>query len=228
MQRDVAIAQILKQLGNRQTDATLQQYAIDEMVNEQNEAEHGTVLPWFLISLYDDATFVTVANQNYVSSPTGFLRELDDDPADIGALWWYDTTASGDPWTPIYKEEWSINTRKNTTGTPGKPNRYSLVGDKLYLFPTPDDAYLLRILANFADTSLSGTYGGSGATTENNWLLYAPKLLIARTGKILARNYLKDDASEKAFTTSEQEAWTTLLTHDTARREAAIMRAMGV
>jgi len=227
MQRDTAVNQLLDQCGQRRSDTTLQQAAIDQFVNEQNEAERGPLLPWFLIQLYENASFVTVAGQNYVATPTGFLREMDDDHADIGCLWYYNAAVS-DPWVPVYKEDMSINKRKWGGDDQGYPRRYSVVGGNIYLYPTPANVLSLRLLAYFADTSLTGAYGGAGSTTENLWLTEAPKLLIARAGKVVARAYAKDEASERTFKEAEGEAWATLLTHDTARKEAGIMRAMGV
>lgn len=62
---------------------------------------------------------------------------------------------------------------------------------------------------------------------ENAWLKYVPDLLIAKTGLIIAGEYLKDTDLVTLFGAQQERAVKRLANFETAREEANRSRRMG-
>lgn len=189
MTRGEAIAEVALGLGNR-TDLDAQIGV--QLQRAQRALEEDAALQKlpFLLSEYTRTN--TTAGEERVALPVDFLGEYDE-----GTLWIYDATLS-DPWKELEKG-WLEELKAYYVGE-GEPKEYALSGGYFRLFPTPDDAYELRMLywqrqptlVNLGDT--------------NAWLTEAADLLIAETGVRTAK-YVRDAAALKMFAADRQVAY---------------------
>lgn len=168
MLRDTAVQTIAYRLGNR-TD--LNARIISEMQLVQTRLEQAAVLPWFLDFLKDDIS-VAQGDTSFVV-PTDFLRLPDED----SGIWVVDD--DGNP-QELKRDSLSRNRRLIfDTTRDALPVRYTLLGDRVYLFPAADAARTVHMLYSAADDVLS-------VNIENGWLKHAPDLIIAETCKVIA------------------------------------------
>lgn len=167
---DEAIADIQRGMGYR-TDLS------DEIVLELNKRmrilERRPVRPWFLLSEWHQ-TVLEIGEQR-VQLPSDFLFEYEE-----GMLYIYDEEDLEDPWKELTKDDEDF-LRQYQLGD-GPPEFYSIAADYIVLFPVPDDEYIIKMKYYKKDAAIT-----TGAGT-NLWLTYAPDLLIAETGYIVAAN----------------------------------------
>ena len=218
MDRDSAISLLkirLKRVADTNIDTTIVTVLqhVQETILEENEW-----LPWFLLSEF--LTITTTANEERIAVPTdvnftgnNFLNEYEN-----GALWRIDASLDAGR-KLLVKDDYDSLYRRYKTST-GKPSHYSLDGDYFRLFPTPDDAYTLKMRCYLKDTRLD-------SNVENNWLKYAADWLMAETGFIIARDVLRDKVAEANMTTDIGRAKDRLLKKDIARKEANMEATMG-
>jgi hypothetical protein len=179
MLRDDARQRVQNTLGFR-TDRADE--IVDALRDAQVNLEQEPVLPWFLKTEVTSQS--TTDGEERVVIPPNFLRENDED-----ALWYFNASAT-DPaneWTPLAKDELEI-LRETHPGS-GSPLAYHL--DDLYfrIFPTPDAAYLLKIIHYKEAAVLT-------SNIENDWLKYFPYLMIGEAGRLIAPGFR--DAQGKA------------------------------
>lgn len=193
-----AIDMIMDRLNR--TDSALRSTILREMnLLMHSKLEMGPSPPWFLLA-DDPTTMVTVAGQEWVTLPTGFLRF--DDDAEIGGIFIYDSEITGpDRWQELPRS--SYNKMQNyyyAEDSGSVPAVYDLVDDKAYFRPVPDDVYQLRIWGYFADTDCT-----DGATA-NQWLTKAPDVLIAETAHQVARVHLRNPELAQSMEPDRQAA----------------------
>jgi hypothetical protein len=212
-----AISLLKGQLGNW-SSTNIDVAIINEMQAAQRRLERGAELPWFLWIDTDEAgTNLTLsANTERVALPTNFLRE--DDDADISPVFKYDA-GEDDVWTALIKKDYSKIKQENP-GV-GTLYYYDILGSNLYFRHVPDVDTTIRMLYYRKDTVITA------GTTETLWLQYAPDLIIAEAGKVIAGQYLKDMAAMQAFAARSAEEQSILVIDNTARREAGYKRMMG-
>lgn len=184
MTRDAAVTLMMGRLGQR---VGLEAQLISELQLAQSRLEGGELMPWFLET---SGTINTVANQNWVAVPTGFIRETDD-----RGTW---ITGSDGEYSELKKDDYQWLKGAYAGQNPGKPLGYALVGAKLYLFPTPDAIYPIEFWYFSVDTVLS-------TNIENAWLKYSPDLLIGTAGIAMA-GFLRDQGAIALFSGQESEA----------------------
>jgi len=192
MNRDTAVASIARALGNR-TDQN--DNIVAEMQVQQVRLEQDTRLnPWWLES--EMSTASTTASEERVAVPANWTAQYE-----LGGMWIYDpATGVGDE-TELYK--YDIDDLKRTYGnTEGRPKGYARTGLYYRFVPIPDQVYTLRQLYYKKDTVLS-------SNVSNGWLTYAPELLIARTGMIMAQN-LQNKTAYQIFQSREGTAYNEL------------------
>lgn len=97
-------------------------------------------------------TIATVAAQNYVAVPTGYIQD-DKLQITVGSTLY--------TLTKITYDEWAT---KSTTSTSGQPTEYAYYQDRFYLYPTPGAIYSLTLSYTKILTELS-----SGSDT-NGWV----------------------------------------------------------
>ena len=224
MIRDLAISLILNRTGQRggtvsPLDTVLQAQAITEMqwAQEELEKQDSGLMPWFLETEYTNGAFATAAAAASVALPTGFLREMDEVRV---ALFYQDTTISGDQWVPLTKADYDELKTEFGDAANGKPEGYCLLGANYRMFPTPDAAYPLKALLYMGDALLT-------SNIENNWLKYAGKVLIGKTGFAVAGWGVRDEAATAFFAKMETEGRDALIRANTARAEAGRGRQQG-
>lgn len=198
MLRDTAVATIARRLGNR---TGMESDIIAEMQLAQTTLESdATIRPWFLLT--EIASTTATAGEERLQLPSNFLAEYEE-----GTLFVYDGTLD-DPWVELVKCPFDDNV-KVAKGASGKPESYSLTGDYFRLFPTPDAAYTMKMLYFKQDTTLS-------SDVENQWLKYAPQLLIAETGITMAA-YLQNKIAHAMFSGLRDLERKRLLVENTSR-----------
>lgn len=209
MKRDTAIEVIMARLGNR---TGLEEMAVREMQLAQDRLESGPEMPWFLeatatASVAIDATMATL--------PTLYKRTHEDGL-------WIRETGTTDAVAPITKIDFPelLKFRKDATvGESGIPDRYALWGTTLELYPVADKAYDL-IHYHYAKGALLET------NIENLWLEYAPDLMIAETGIVIAM-FARDDSAVQVFSAQRADAQERLIRDTVAREEAGRVQRMG-
>lgn len=168
---------------------------VRQLKNAQERLENGPVRPWFLLN--ERAYTNTVINERRIALPTDFLEE-----AEEGALWYVpNPTTAPFVETELIKDDLDFLTKNSVTNVgssdnedweaeTGEPKFYALSGNYLYIFPTPDAVYRLRMVYFHSDTILD-------SNVENDWLKYAPWLLIGEAGVVMAANSRDKDALAK-------------------------------
>jgi hypothetical protein len=180
--RDEALTRIRFRLGNRSA-SYLPTELIAEIKYAQIQLEDMLLKtpPWFLLTEF--ATEETAVGEERVPEPTNFLAEYED-----GVLYRFDASAT-DPWIELGKGFFDAEKAFYTTA--GAPVKYSKVGTYFVLHPTPDLVYTLKMKYYKRDTVLN-------TNIENQWLKYAPNILIARTGLNVSES-VKDRDSARFF-----------------------------
>lgn len=209
MNRDSFVL-LLKSRLTRAGDSTLDAKIISELQFVQGILEAEAFLPWFLVGV--NTSMVSVAATETVAPPATFLMELSEEKS----LWIRNTDLT---YSPLDKFEYSpLATDEDYSGS-GTPLAYSLLGNLFYLKPTPDAIFNFKLFGYFADTVIT-------TNIENNWLKFAPDLMLAEVGKILAEKYMRDTELTATFVNDASVARSRLITVDTARREASIEQVM--
>ena len=218
MIRDDVISMILTRVGQRQNDAVLQAQALVELKFVQEELERGEKpnLPWFLKTEYTDAAFKTSASTPSVAVHTGFLRELDEERA---ALFYQDATLD-DQWVALKKVDYDEGKTEFGGTVPGRPQAYTLFGESYRFWPDPDAEYPLKALIFVTDAVLT-------TNVENKWLKHASKLIMGRTGEVVAGTLVRDEVAHAIFADMASRGAEALERMNTAREEAGRSREMG-
>lgn len=202
---------IRQRLGNR-TDSGIDTLIDSELDFAQYELERGPYQPWFLLS--EDSTASTTALEPRLQLPSDFLAEYEE-----GALYYRDSDSIDNE---MVKDD--LDNLKNTykEEAAGEPERYAIVGDYYYLFPTPLTTYTMLMKYYQSNTLPSDTL----STAENLWMKHAADLLTSMAGARVAA-YLKDTEAAALFEADRVRAATRLYTVHVAREEANRSRYMG-
>lgn len=214
MNRGEAIDLIAQRLGNRGTSLDTQ-IAL-ELQQAQREMEALPELPWFLS--VKNTSLSTTASTRTVTLPSTFLFEDEDE----GFL----ITDSNGKKHELRKANYldgslaDYLTNDDEGDAKGLPEQYSIHAQILYLFPTPDKAYTLELNYYATDTTLSTD------AIENDWLLYASDVLIARAGLQMSR-FLRDPELVQLFGADLSTAVRRMVDQSTARRMAGRVSQMG-
>lgn len=187
MTRDEAVSRIQRGLGFYTMRST---EIIDELKLAQEMLEDREELPKFLLS--EISSISTTADEERVPFPSDFLAEYDGD-----ALWYYNSSAEQDKdkWVKLKKDYLDeLRTTASLAGS-GAPQAYSRDGLYFRIFPTPDDAYPLKMMYFKTDTVLD-------TNVENKWLAKVPLLLIGIAGKAIA-SAMHDQGAVTAFADME-------------------------
>jgi hypothetical protein len=211
MKRD-DVVKIIKARVMRPNDATLADKIITEMQFVQEQVlENDVILPWFLLSEWLEIK--TRANESRLPLPTNFLTEYEQ-----GSFWVFSEADSR--WINLPKGDNETLGQTYAASAPGLPKAYSLDGKYFVLYPTPDKAYRIRQKVYQRDAKLD-------TNIENNWLLYAGELMVAEVGKVIARNYLFNEALALSFEREAEKARTKVFANQEARLHANQEYSMG-
>lgn len=183
MTRDEAVIEVRRILGFRGTDQN--DNIVLAMRQAQRLLEMGRSLPWFLIE--EDTTLTGTADVAYVALPTGFLREVDDEP-------WYFSMSGEDDVVKMKKMPWDWVQDAGRNPEDGEVEEglayyYALRKTRIYVRPVPTAAW-----------TMVGSYYKAADTLDtassNAWLTYAPELIYGSAALSMAQD-LRDEKAEK-------------------------------
>lgn len=198
MDRAAAVTRIQRVLGFH---TGLSTEIIDALQDAQQELEFEPELPWFLLT--DVTELSTTKDEEKLATPTGFIREWEDD-----ALFYFDSAAADeDKYTPLNKDDVQF-LRGDLPGS-GTPKKYALVDSNFFIFPTPDAVYKIRLVYYKEDTVLS-------SNVENGWLKNMPTLMVGVAGLKVASPARDKDAFAE-FQRLEARGRALLVTQNNAR-----------
>lgn len=210
MTRNEAVAMVKQVLGFMQSrDLTI----IANMQTQQTKLELMPTKPWFLVEHL--ASLATVSGQAYVALPTDFLEEYEE-----GGLYLVDPDS--DPvgqLVDIEKDDFDQLTRAFKGEPAGRPAAYALVDDRLWLFPTPDEAFGLKFSYYRKGILLAND-------VENEWLKWVPELLVGKTARVMAAA-LRDANAIKLCDDMIRESMMLLENQNEARKHARREMQMG-
>lgn len=206
MTRDEAVALVKQGLGFK---TAMDSAIITTMKACQTNLELGPTKPWFLLS--EDATYTTVAGERRIPLPPDFLEEYEE-----GAIYYAPTDGDEIPLTKDISEQLRSVYASTSSGT---PEAYALVGNYFQLYPTPDDAYLLRMKYYQRATILN-------SNLENEWLKWAPNILIGQAGSQIAAG-IRDWKAKETFDSMAQGALLLLQNQNEARKHANLDMQIG-
>lgn len=214
MLRDSAVSLIAARCGNR-TDLDVR--IVAELQYAQEVLEQREFLPWFLLTESSSPAFTVEVPSTALTGYTGFIREAEND--EMGEAFVIDPDTA--VWTKLKKAPLSelLYANNSVDAETGLPTRYALTKTDLYISPKPDKAYTVRFRYYATDTVLS-------SNIENQWLKYAPDLLIGMAGAAVALYTGNVDAAGY-FQAQEAKAFDRMVKQTTARREAGLTHNMG-
>jgi len=200
---------IALRLGNR-TDLDAAIVAEMQLAQEVVMEGSGQFTPWFLET--ELATSSCEANEERLALPTDFLAEVEEQP-----LWLYDSTAA-QPFTELKKDSYDVLLQQYPEA--GRPRAYALTEGYFLLKPTPDVVYSFKTRYYAMAESLS-------SNIENDWLKYAPDLMIAVVGEVMAGKYLQNPQLAATFKTDVASAWARLYVKHESRQHNGRTYGMG-
>ena len=207
MLRDAAVDIIAKRLGQR-TDLTSDIIAEMQLIQATTLERNGKFFPWFLLSEWSSAS--TVASEERVALPTDFLCESEEYPFQI--------LDSNGAWQNLTKRAYDY-AFEMYPASEALPVLYAVGDDYFYLRPIPDAVYTIRMRYFKRGLSLA-------TNIENVWLKWAPDLVIALVGEVMARQYTQNNALADTFAAKAGTAGEMLYSQHMAREEANRERNM--
>lgn len=231
MNFEAAIAEVQQIVGWRSDKATEIGNALKFAQTQREKA--GSTFPWFL---RQTKPVNTVAGTQIYSIPTGYIQDTEERE---GNLFIYSNQALGSKSRTIFLRKMAFKdllekyfgvwpssitdslslTDQSDTIPPGVPRDYALKDGSVVFGPTPDAAYVVNWRAWFADASL-------GAGVENNWLIYAPWVLIGEAARKIGSDLENASAVAKANVILER-ANGDFFKEVIHREEAGVKRSMG-
>lgn len=177
-----AVTLMKRRMARFSSSTTMDDDVLIELQQAQTRLELSPVLPWFLLS---ERSFIdTEVNEPRIIVPDDMIREYEE-----GALWVLDAEGVEHE---LKKRIWDDIKSDPRFDTPARPSRYALVGEYFRLRPVPNAIYRVRMI--FFQQQPIITIGD-----ENKWLKWAPDLVIAEAGVIVASSYIKNKEAEKMF-----------------------------
>ena len=190
MTRDEVVSTILRRVSRQPDNADLVSDVIRELnLAQTTRLELGTDKPWFLLNIVE----LRVDHSGYRAPlPLDFLEMFEDSPSMLavgldGGLRPLERTGRAGL-------EWSLS-------SPNAMSAYEL-NESYCLFGTKMPAgSAVRMLYYQREPLSIATYNASVQPSPNRWYKYAPDLLIAEAGRIIATFYSKDDKAAAGFAT---------------------------
>ena len=219
MTRDEVIDLILGR-ALREGDTVLGGRILTEMVAFYKSLDLLPQKYWFQLTEWAQTT--ATIDERRIAVPDDFLLEYDE-----GTLEIYATVSGVTAWYPIVKDTLDILEARYLGASSGLPKKYAISGGYFILFPTPDQAYPIRMRYYAEADSIAGAYQGSGSTVNTFWLKHAHDLVIAGTAERVFRYILHDGALADLMKQDMGMALQRLENAQVAREEANRDRKMG-
>lgn len=200
---DEIIQVVMNRCGARDGSTALETAALLELKVIQTRLEEAPELPWFLLG--ESIVTSLTPGEPRLAVPIDFLLE----EANTEILR-QDTTGN---WKGLWKVDYDDLLEEYKNEDNGLPTHYALRGKYFYLGPTPDLNYSIEMSCFRADAV-------PALDTENEWTKYAPDLLIAELGAVIAGEYLSDFQKQQSFEKGIARAASRLYNKEIARDEA--------
>lgn len=203
-------ARIADELGDRHDIDSQIAYAINDAITAYQDERW-----WF--NETRALTFTTVAEQDFYSATDsaniGTIQKIDYVMLYVGSV----------TYRLEYKPPSEIEAMSLNGVYVGTPWGYTWYGAQLRLYPTPVDAYLVRI-----GCSIIIQAPENDAETGNHWMTSAERLIRSRAKLELALHVLKDPALAQTMSAGVEEAWKQLKsrTNQLTMAEGGRVRAM--
>lgn len=201
MDASQAIALIKQGLGFR-TDLDAQ--IVQALNDAQDEFEGAATLPWFLVT---SVAIPLAVGASSAPIPAGFIREVEDEPM-----------AFADSGRRVAKYPFDDLLASSVSSL-----SYALRADELAFRPAPQ-SQPINLVLHYYKSQPDITAGTTAAA--NAWLANVPKLLVGRSGAMLAAD-LEDEAGQKRFeaTYGRWKGW--LMARIVERESANMPYALG-
>ena len=207
MTRDEGVAIIKEQLAFK---TTLDSNIVTLMQLAQTTLERSPPRPWFLESPV--TSLVSVADNELIALPTGFITEMDEHP-----LFYVDSDGFKHA---LPKDDYATLAQTFKEVEADEPQAYALLHENIAIFPTPDAVYDFSWRFYKADTVLD-------TNVENNWLKEVPLLLLGSTGQLIAGGPIRDKVAMDIFTQWISTGMLIVTKHDAERGVAGRTMQMG-
>lgn len=200
MQVATFVTSMIARLGNRDDMEDTILAVADELLS--STLENRGWFPWFLATDTETEgdTFQTVAEQESVVLPTGYLSQVPDSD-----VWITDSNGKRRLKQLFYVDMLEMY---DTTDIPMAVNN---TGTRLRIRGIPAEVYPL-VLYYY---KTAGPFSGQ---TSNPWLTYAGNVVIGEVGAVIAGQYLQDPQLAQMFAQLAAKAWSELSIQTTAKQ----------
>lgn len=211
MTRDELVNIVLARCERREDDTALRTLVEAEMrLVQEGVLEQRVDLPWFLQT--EEANATTTAHEERVDLPSDFLLQEDEQGL-------YIQLPDSGVWKLLEKREYDYLQHRFGT-TENVPQAYALTGTYFVLRPIPDTIYPVKMVYYGRDS-------WPGSTEANKWMAYAPNVVVAETGIVIAGEYLHNDTLMVKFQAQAEKAWAELASRNLQHRINARSVVMG-
>ena len=166
-------------------------------------------------------------NERIGSFNTVASQEAYDWPANQLTIDTLKLTISQDPYMLIQRDWRAFDDMRVSSGTSaGAPTDWAIYGDQIYLYPIPEQAYLVTYSGLYQPADVLTT-ASDGADT-NAWMTTAAALIRGRAKMTLARGVLRDPELMALARDEEAEALSQLRYQSAKRTGSRRIRAHGL
>jgi hypothetical protein len=202
MTRDEAVAEVRKGLGFRPSETSLNDNIVAELKAAQRDLEQGKSLPWFLLQ---ENVSVTLPAGNYtIPLPVGFIREEESQPLRY--------IEENDRQVRVVRRVLWDAISAYRHAAPGAPKVYVILNTTVYFLPPTDKNYNFFWSYYKTDTVLT-------TNITNQWLTFAPDLMIGEAGRRIAMK-LRDSEAIAVFDSMRKDARVALFAEQVVRDES--------
>lgn len=215
MKKDALLTILKSRVGSRNDDDVDEILLLELELAQVDDLEaNGRATPWFL---YSEAAYVDMtAGEERIKLPNDFLREIEEGTLSI-------FIAELGKFVALDRDDYDTLTEEYLYSEPGRPEKYALEGHYFRVFPTPDNAYRLRMRYVQSDTPPTLVDNNK----ENLWMKWAPNLLISVAGRRYASLHLVNPQLAAVFEGEETKSWDRIVTRTEARRNTNRIFVMG-
>ncbi len=203
---------MMKRLAGR-TATVLRAQVLKELNTKIFELEQGAVLPGFLIS--DVESELTVANQEWIDVPTGFIREVEEG--------FFEIRNSEGAWLELKKVARDKQRKYFRKFGAAFPETYALFGNRFYFGYTPDAAYSLRFQCYLHTSEIAD----NNAEVTNPWLIEHFNFTVFSTLMVVASTIVQSDEMVRRFQPEFSKAADIYWRHIEATENTNLEQLMG-
>ena len=205
MQNSEYIDKLMRRLGQK-TSQDLRKATLADLNFAIRSLETKAFIPWFLETR---EALPIQKDETEIDLPKGFIREVESQEQMI---------LGAEENTAVHKILPEDLRRKARTFVKGVPKYYALEGDKILVFPTPEEMTYLRF--HFFEESDEVKDDNKEAT--NKWLVKVPNLMLSFAGYYISAYETVNDALARKFQESFALEWRELRRAHEARQHTNV------